>query len=55
MADHGITAPLLSSQSSNQVVLTLNDDDSDRPSTQSCAGNDNPQFPHPYRSNSGET
>ncbi|KAF7825967.1 lysophospholipid acyltransferase LPEAT2 [Senna tora] len=55
MADHGITAPLLSSQSSNQVVLTLSDDDSDRPSAQSCAGNDNPQFPHPYQSNSGET
>ncbi|KAF7836171.1 lysophospholipid acyltransferase LPEAT2-like [Senna tora] len=37
------------------VVLTLNDDDSNRPSAQSCARNDNPQFPHPYRSNNGET
>ncbi|KAF7836427.1 lysophospholipid acyltransferase LPEAT2 [Senna tora] len=55
MAYHGITAPLLSSQSSNQVVLTLSDNDFDRPSAQSCAGNDNPQFPHPYRSNNGET
>ncbi|KAF7822296.1 uncharacterized protein G2W53_027751 [Senna tora] len=55
MEEHGITAPLLSSQSSNQVVLTLSDEDSDRPSAQSCTGNDNPQFPHPYRSNSNET
>ncbi|KAF7811697.1 lysophospholipid acyltransferase LPEAT2 [Senna tora] len=45
MADHGITAPLLSSQSSNQVVLTLSDDDSDRSSAQSFAGNNNPNFP----------
>ncbi|KAF7801826.1 2,3-bisphosphoglycerate-dependent phosphoglycerate mutase [Senna tora] len=55
MANHGITAPLLSSQSSNQVVLTLSDNDSNRPSAQSCVRNDNPQFPHPYRSNTGET
>lgn len=56
MADHSLSAPLLSSQSSDQVVLTVRDDDSDRLSTQSHNGNHNHDLnpDHQHRSN-GET
>ncbi|KAI9110158.1 hypothetical protein K1719_019199 [Acacia pycnantha] len=53
MADHGITSPLLSSQPSDQLVLTVRDDDSERSSTQSISGSDNSNFQHhpDHRSN----
>lgn len=41
MADQSIATPLLSSHSSDQVVLTVPDDDSERSSSQSEAGNHN--------------